>query len=81
MTTFWQAAAAVAVLASLTVGIVIGMAVQARTARNRETRVSQKSRAAEHGLQLLIWHTGKSREQLWEDYQFRRLAPIDDEAA
>ncbi|WP_414940155.1 hypothetical protein [Amycolatopsis sp. cmx-11-51] len=77
--TFWGATLIVGFMVGVAVGIVIGMAVHSRALRAREQRVDEKLRAAEHGIQLLVWHTGQSREQLWNQYRFRRSTRASEE--
>jgi hypothetical protein len=67
-------------LVGLAVGVVLGMAVRSRSLRSSSDRLLEKAQAAEYGIQLLVWHTGKSREQLVNEFRYRRL-DAGDEAA
>lgn len=70
MLTFFAAVALVGLSAAFTAGLVFGMALRSRKLYSDIARTRDKAAAAEHGIRLVVWQSGKSRQQIMHDYRF-----------
>ncbi|MBE8520561.1 hypothetical protein ILP97_24255 [Amycolatopsis sp. H6(2020)] len=61
-----------ALIAGLATGVLIGCRLHSRAVTIKIARTLEKAEAAEYGIRLLVWHTGKSRDQLSCEYRYQR---------